>query len=134
MTSSGYGRPSSATAQASWRSWASARRQPRAVREQRHGLAGVVAAGPGRVAAVVRAEHQQVARAQRGEQRRQARVEGFERGTVAQRVAAMAVHAVEIDEVDRDQRAVARARGRATEHEPQPGRQQIGQHIGRVAI
>ena len=75
--------------------------------QDRHLLAGVVGAAPGRVVAVVGGQDQQIVRAQRGDELGQPGVEGLERRGVAGDVAAVAVDRVEIDEVGEDEVAVA---------------------------
>ena len=71
--------------------------------EDRHLLAGVVAARPGRVVAVVGGEDCQVARAQRVQELRQTVVERFQLGSIAGYIAPVPPQLVEIDEVDDDQ-------------------------------
>ena len=84
-------------------------RNARAEGDDRHMLARVIAAGPGRIAAVVGREDDEIAWLQLGLQFGQAPVERFERRGIARHVAAMAVEHVEIDEVREQDAAVGRA-------------------------
>lgn len=78
----------------------------RAEHQDRHALARVVGAAPGRIAAMVGGQDHHVARFQPAVEIGQACVEGFERGGIAGHVAAMAVKHVEIHEIGEDERPV----------------------------
>ena len=69
-------------------------------------LARMIMAAPSRIVAVVGGEDAEVVGAHLGCDLGQARVEGFEARGVARDVAAVAVFAVEIDEIDEDEAAV----------------------------
>ena len=83
-------------------------RHPWSAHKHGHVLARVVAAGPGRVTAVIGAQDSNVARSEPREQGRHARVEILERGGIAFHVPAMAIEHVEVDEVAEHDRAVRR--------------------------
>jgi hypothetical protein len=78
-----------------------------------HALAGVVGAAPGRIVAMIGGEKCHVAGAERVEEPGQRRVERSSAAGVAGDVAAMAVKAVELDEIGEDQRC-RRARWRSS--------------------
>ncbi len=87
-----------------------------AMPEHRHPLARVVGAAPGGVVAVIGGEEQQDRpRRSRSKQAGQRAVEPFQRAGIARRVAAMAVEAVELDEVGEGQAAVLGLVGEAHE-------------------
>jgi hypothetical protein len=71
-----------------------------------HPLARVVGAGPCGIVAVIGGEQHQVVGAQRGEDRADFGVEPFEVARIARHVAAVAVEAVELDEIGEGQAAV----------------------------
>jgi hypothetical protein len=83
-----------------------ARQDPGTEPQHRHDLAGVVSAGPGRVAAVVGRDQREVAGAQPRAEFRKSRVEGLQRRRIARYVAPMAKQRVEVDEVGEDEAVV----------------------------
>ena len=73
-----------------------------------HALAGVVAAAPGGIAAVIGGDDDKVAVFESHVELRQAPIEGFERRRIARHVTPVAEIRVEIDEIGKDQIAVLR--------------------------
>src|SRR6185437_4699325 len=90
-------------------------RDVRTERQHRHAFARVVAARPRRIAAVVAGDHHQIVLQQFVLELGQSFVEGFQRRGVTGEVAAVAVQAVEVDEVREQQAAIAQ-RARAVQH------------------
>ncbi|MNL58699.1 hypothetical protein D3C87_1823590 [compost metagenome] len=74
----------------------------------RHALAGMVRAAPGRIAAMVGGQYHQIARLQPAVKIRQGQVKGFKRCGITRHVTPMTVDHVEIDEIGEDEIAVRR--------------------------
>jgi hypothetical protein len=79
------------------------RARPVSPGQDRHALAGVVGARPGRIVAVIGGEDREVAGSQTRQEVARLGVEGLERARIAGHVARMAVIAVELDEVAKGQ-------------------------------
>jgi len=79
-------------------------------RQDRHLLARMIGAFPGRIAPVVRRDDEKIARPHQVEQFGQSCIKGFKRGRIARNIAPMAKFGVEIDEIGEEQAAVGKRR------------------------
>ena len=97
------------------------RRDARPKGDDRHVLAGMVASGPARIAAVIGGDEREIAGSQQSFERGQPAIEILQRACIAGNVAPVAVQHVEINEIDQNQRVVWRGRGFGEERIEQRG-------------
>src|SRR5689334_18992252 len=81
---------------------------PAADQEDWHLFAGVISSLPGRITAMISCDHQQVVRLQSRQEFGQAAVEGFQCGGISGHVTTMTIDAIEVDEIGKQQSAVAK--------------------------